>query len=327
MAKLTPIAEQIAALNELRADPASESAAAALRKALGDRSNRVVARAAEIAGQSETEELIPPLLAAYARLLDNPQKADPGCVGKIAIAEALIRLEFHDLDFYRAGVRYTQYEPVWGGEDDTAPPVRSACAQGLVLCASILEALNCFAELLADPHHVARSGAARAIANLGHPEGVPLLKLKLLVGDKNAEVIGECCSAVLRLAPEDGLSLVTAHLDSDNLDIRVQAAIALGESRRPEAFAPLWACWKRQTDRSVRKIVLTAIGLLRSDEADAFLVSLIRGPNEQAAGDAIAALAPFVQSAGLQSSIEEAVRESGSPRLREALGEAVGEGG
>jgi HEAT repeat protein len=185
---------------------------------------------------------------------------------------------------------------------------------GMVLCASILEALSQFAELLADPHRTARIGAARAISSLGHPEGVPLVKLKLLCGDVDAEVIGECCAALLRLAPEDGLRLVIPLLDSRSEDVRVQAAVALGESRQPGAFEPMTVCWQRQRDHSVRKIVLTAIGILRSDEADEFLLSLIRGTNERDSADAIESFAPFAKSGELRTRVDAAVRERSSNR-------------
>ena len=195
------------------------------------------------------------------------------------------------------------------GEEDTAAPLRAACAMGMVLCASIFEALSQFAELLADSHRTARIGAARAVSSLGHPEGVPLVKLKLLCGDTDAGVIGECCSALLRLAPEDGLRLVVPLLEGRSEDVRVEAAIALGESRQPGAFDPLRACWQAQYDHSVRKIVLTAIGILRSDEADEFLLSLIRGTNERDAADAMEALAPFAKAGDLQTKVAAAMRE------------------
>jgi hypothetical protein len=194
---------------------------------------------------------------------------------------------------------------------------------GMVLCASILEALGHFAELLADPHRIARIGAARAIASLGHLEGVPLVKLKLLSGDAEAEVIGECCSALLRLAPEDGLRLVIPLLHSRSEDVRVQAAVALGESRQPSAFEPLRACWQWQRDQSIRKIVLTAIGILRCDEADEFLLSLIRGTNERDAADAMEAIAPFAKGGELRNNVEAAVRDADNPRLRRILDENI----
>jgi HEAT repeat protein len=254
------------------------------------------------------------------RLLVDPQKKDPGCVGKIAVSEALVRLECHDLEFYRAAIRYTQYEPVWGGEEDMAAPIRAAAAMGMVLCASILEALNHFAELLADPHRTARIGAARAVASLGHPEGVPLVKLKLLCGDSDAEVIGECCSALLRLAPEEGLRIVVRQLSSRDDDTCVQAAVALGESRQSKAFEPLQVCWRRRSDPSVRKILLTAIGILRSDEADEFLLSLIRGTNERDAADALSAMQPFLRARELRNKVGAAVGDANKAHLRRLLG-------
>src|SRR5487761_1091623 len=165
MSKTRSVSEKRAQLNALRDDLGSPQVKTALREALSDRSNRVVAKAAEMIGESGDKELEAELLAAYGRLLKNPVKTDPGCLGKTALAEALVKLQCHDLGFYRSGIQYEQPEPVWGGEDDTAAQLRGACAAGLVLCASLLEALNRFAELLADPYKAARIGAARALAS------------------------------------------------------------------------------------------------------------------------------------------------------------------
>ena len=62
---------------------------------------------------------------------------------------------------------------------------------------ALLECVN----LLADPDVAARTGAIRAIADAGRPDGVLLLRLKALLGDKEIEVTGECfgrCSVWIR---------------------------------------------------------------------------------------------------------------------------------
>ena len=246
----------------------------------------------------------------------NPLKKDPGCLAKIAIASALVKLECQDIEPFRQGIRYTQHEPVWGGQEDKAAELRAVCAAGMVACATCMEAITSFADLLVDPCKLARMGAARAIAGLGSWEGVPLLRLKLQSGDADAEVVGACCAALLELTPDDGLELTIRLLSSRNADVRVQVALALGESHRPKALDPLRFAWEREADKSVRGILLTCIGLLRSSESHAFLLSLIQGANGAAAVDAIRALAPYRCLEELRQRVERAVAETGSTRLR-----------
>jgi HEAT repeat protein len=315
MAKTKSVGEKRAELNALRDDARSPQAVSALRKALGDRSNRVVAKAAEIIAESENNELVDELLEAYQRLLVDPAKSDPGCLGKTALAEALVKLEYRDIDFYRSGIQFVQEEPVWGGEEDAAAPLRGVCAAGLVLCASLLEALERFADLLTDRSKTARVGAARAIASLGRPEGGPLVRLKLLLGDKEPEVVGECCAALLQLAPDTGLPLVLSRLTSPDPNVAIQVALALAESRHRQALAPLRAAWQRQADPEARAAMLIAIGLMRLAEANEFLLALVRGADSRAAADALRALKVHGKSGDLRDQIEAAVRESGNREI------------
>ena len=55
---------------------------------------------------------------------------------KTAIVEALDHLESSDEELFLRGVRMTQLEPGWGGQHDTAAPVRSRCAFALAYSAS-----------------------------------------------------------------------------------------------------------------------------------------------------------------------------------------------
>jgi hypothetical protein len=315
MGKAKSVSEKRAVLDGLRENPKTPQTVGSLRTALSDRSNRVVAKAAEIIAESENKELEDDLKEAYGRLLVEPAKSDPGCLGKTAIAEALVKLECRDIDFYRSGIQYVQHEPTWGGNEDAAALLRGVCAAGLVLCASLLEALDRFAELLTDRCKTARIGAARAIASLGRPEGAPLVRLKLLLGDKEPEVVGECCSALLQLAPDTGLALVLERLSSPDPDIAIQVALALAESRNRKAFEPLRTAWQRQRHPEARSALLIAIGLLRFTEANDFLLSLVRGSNASAAADALRALKTQGKSGELRQQIETAVRESGNPEV------------
>ncbi|MEH2465502.1 hypothetical protein [Nostoc sp.] len=46
--------------------------------------------------------------------------------------------------------------------------------------------MNELADLLTDPKPEARVAAAKAIAYTGNPQGVPLLRFKTRIGDRNA---------------------------------------------------------------------------------------------------------------------------------------------
>ncbi len=182
-----------------------------------------------------------------------------------------------------------------------------------------MEALNTFAELLVDPCKPARIGALRAIASLGRWEGVPLLRMKLLGGDADAEVTGECCSAIIALASSEGAALVIPLLHSRNADVRIQAALALGESHTQEALGPLRSCYDLEPDTSVRAMLLTCIGLLRSTESRDFLLSLIRGAGETIAMDAVRALAPYRRDEELREQVQQQVALRGCAQLQQVF--------
>jgi HEAT repeat protein len=178
-----------------------------------------------------------------------------------------------------------------------------------------MEALERFAEMLADRSKTARVGAARAIAALAHPEGGPLVRLKLLLGDNDPEVIGECCSALLRLAPETGLPLVLEKLASPDSSVAIQVAMALAESRNRRAFEPLKTAWHRQRDHEARAAILIAIALLRCSEANEFLLSLLQGTDTAAAAHALRALKVHGKSGDLRQQVESVVRRAGNQQL------------
>ena len=82
------IEEKLDRLSLLRGVDRSE-AMAALRTALADRANVVVAKAAKIAGELELRDLTADLVHAFDCLFEKPIEADPQCWGKNAIAIAL----------------------------------------------------------------------------------------------------------------------------------------------------------------------------------------------------------------------------------------------
>ncbi len=122
------------ALEQLRTDPQSGATTEALRKALRDRSSLVVATAARLAAEFGLAQLLPDLTAAFDRLMVNAIKADPQCWGKTAIVKALRQLGPEDAGVFQRGAAHFQHEPVWGGAEDAAAALRSACAAALMEC-------------------------------------------------------------------------------------------------------------------------------------------------------------------------------------------------
>jgi HEAT repeat protein len=289
--------------------------AARLGAALGDRHYRVVAYAARRAAEGMVYECLPALLAAYARFLANPVKQDPNCLAKAAIVRALHELDCDDADFYRAALRYRQLEPVWGGTVDTAVDIRASAAMGLV-ASGYPRALAEVAELLTDPEPPVRVGAARAIA-CGNPrEAELLLRLKVVHGDDEPQVIAECFAGLLEVEPDESVGFVARSLESDDDALGEVAALALGESRLPPALAALERAWNAVlVSESMRQVLIQAAALHRSDEAFAWLLELAASHRPATATAVIDALAIYRRNEKLAASLGAVIAERGDPTL------------
>ncbi|MBD0335389.1 MAG: hypothetical protein ICV62_07870 [Cyanobacteria bacterium Co-bin13] len=316
MAKSRKLEELTDALNQIRTNPTSELGLTTLRQVSNSRYGVAVAQAAQLVAQFEIYLLMPELVTAFDRFLIKPQDSDPGCRAKQAIAEALYRLEHSDETLFLKGIRHVQWEPVWGGQVDTAPKLRGTCALGLVRMhypAVMVE----LADLLADPEPEARIGAARAIAYSENEMGVALLRLRVKVGD-TPPVLGECLIALLELAPMESLPLLQELLQAgrksapnDLGETAEVAALALGESRLPEAFPILRDWWQQTVNVDLRKTGLLAIATLRQDNALEFLLNLIAEGSLRDAKDALKALSIYQQDEHLWQKISQTVEQRG----------------
>jgi HEAT repeat protein len=306
-----PLAESLLALERVR-DAGPALLRPALAAALEREAAPAAAKAARLAAEREQGQLLPNLVRAFGRFMVRPAKSDPGCAAKTAIVEALNRLGHDDTDVYLRGIRHVQLEPVFGGKVDTAVDLRGASAFGLVALGhhGVLYEL---ADLLADPEPPARISAARALASLGSDDAVPLLRLRTLIGDAEPRVVAECLLAILRLQPSSGLTLAARLLDDP---LRAEAAAAaLGESRLREALAPLREWVGRTLAPDLRRAGLLALGQLRREEADDYLVQFLEESRGPAALDALEALALGRSSAALAERVAAAVRQRRDPRL------------
>lgn len=294
---------------------------AALREALGLKIGLAAAAAAKVIAAHELEGLIAELGPAFTRLVDDGVKRDPGCRGKIAIARALEQLDRWDDAVFEVGVRLVQQEPVWGGKEDTAAELRGVCAMAFAH-AHRPDALDVCADLLADPERMARAAAAQALGDSGRPDASALLRYKVRLGDTEPEVIAAALGSLLALAPRVSLALVASLLDGED-DRATAAALALGESKLPEA-APLLIAWCDGVSAPVRaRVGYLALALVRDDAATAYLLDRVRAAAPADAIAAVKALATFRSDARLADKVRAAA--AGRAAVRAAADEALAE--
>jgi HEAT repeat protein len=308
MGKSQRLEDRFAALDELRRDPTSRETLAALRKALMSKVNHVVGRAAEIAGQFQLLDLEPDLVEAFDRHMVNAQKIDPGCIAKRAIADALYRMESHQAEIFLQGIGHVQLESVWGGKEDTAAALRAVCALALVRI-NYPHVMLELAHLLADVEPEARIAAARAIGYAGLDAGVPLLRFKALTGDTHPQVLVECFTALLQLAPEPSLAFVAGFLQRDDRALQEAAAVALGESHLVQAFPFLETAWEDAFEPELRQMLVLAMALLRHDRALDFLISLV-GKGGTRGAEALSALEMYRDNERVWARVEAALEEN-----------------
>lgn len=318
MAKSRKLEETLAVLNQLRDDPTSDTAIDGLRQVLRSKYSVAVAQAAKMIAEFEITQLTPDLATVFARFMSNSVENDMGCVAKFRIAEALYRMEYAEETIFLQGIRHVQMEPVWGGREDTAAGLRGICALGLVRM-NYPDVLSELADLLADPIPSARAAAVKAIAYNGSAQGVPLLRLKVRIGDKDLQVLSECFTALLKLAPTQSIPLVASYLEADTEQICSMAALALGESRSNEVFDILRGWWERTASTELRRTGLLAIAMLRHDQPLEFLLWLISDGASRDARDAIAALSIYRQEDVLWQRVCQTAEKRGDASVFEAI--------
>jgi HEAT repeat protein len=312
MAARKSVEEDVRALAALRRAPLDAAAHALLSKALGSRSSALVAAAASVLTASANREHDAALAEAFERFMSKPTETDKGCLAKTAIARALFASEAdRDALFLRA-IRHVQLEPVYGGKQDTASELRGVAAAALVQ-SDHPEVMLELARLLADPEPMARVAAAQALGTTRHVDAaVPLLRFKVLSGDPDARVLAACLSSLLTTAPERSLPVVVELLEAKDEALREVAAISLGESRLPGAFAPLRDAAERAALPEERRALLLGLALLRSEASHAYLLERITEEAEPIARLAIEALAVFRHDEELSAQVLQRAARSGT---------------
>jgi len=310
--------DQVAALDSLRQQPA-ESRAEPLRKALGAKNNFIAAKAADLVREFALADLIPELLAAFDRFLENAEKSDPQCWAKNAISRALAALEYQEPEVFLRGMKHIQMEPVWGGRSDTAGTLRATCALALVQCRAVREPelLAHLVDLWADKDKTVRVEVARAIEQVGSNSAALLLRLRAALGGDEPELMGACYAGVLRIEGVRTIAWVRTFLAAGD-DSSAEAALAIAGTHSPEGFAALRDYLEEAKDPWFRSVLLSAIALTRQDAALEFLLDRVRQDSLDAEA-ALEALLRSMPSKDVMRRIEEIA--AGNSRLLLVLAE------
>lgn len=314
MSKPDPIEKALDRVAELRHQHPCSRVTEEIRSFLSHKSNLVVAKAAKLAAELRQSEMVPDLVSAFDRFMANPAQLDKRCAALTGISEALYEMDYSEPEVYLQGLRHIQMEASFGPPVDSAAALRGISAQAL-LRTRYKEAMTAVLPLLVDREPPARIGAVRALATSGGSPGVLLLRLKVLTGDSEPEVIAECFLGLLSSAPEDSVSFVAGYIEADDQAISDAAVWALGQSRLPAAFERLRDKCQRAVARDQRMKILSAISMLRLDIATEFLCSIISSENQTAAIDALSALATFKSNTGIAEAVATAVRRCSDPAL------------
>jgi HEAT repeat protein len=316
MARRLSLDDKLAAVRALRTQPPSAEVTAELEKALRDRSNIIVAAAAAIVGEQNLSAFTRELTAAFDHFLVDPQKDDKLCRAKIAIIQALDRLEHMDTEVFHKAARHVQFEPVWGGQVDTAVPLRSAALFAIARIGTASD-LPLVVDLLADPEKDVRITAAQALGAFGTTAAGLVLRLKARVGDSDPEVLSECLSGLLSVDAGENFPFLCEFLDVGNPARCEAAALALGKSRLPEALEALKSCLDRLFSGELRDQVLLAISMLRQPGAVDYLLELVASQPEAAAAAALSALKIHAHDPRVRERIAGVVEKRGIRSLRD----------
>ncbi len=338
MAKLS-IEDQLGTLKNLQtASLQAGELEERLRPFLKQTNNLIVARAADVARELDARTLLPDLISAFEQFLAAPHKSDPQCWAKSALSKALHHLGCDRSALFLQGTRTYQYEPTWGGQSEVAGTLRANCAHALIDCHELTHQalLLHLLELVADPDKSVRAEVLRAIAQAGGDSAGLLLRMRALTAtkDEDAAVIGQCFAGLLSLEGAAAIPFVAKFL-SDQDDLSAEAAIALGETRTPEALSALLARLQKtdtptENTRSRPRrleglleptfaaILLSSIALTRQPAAVDTLLDMVAAESSYAE-PAIEALANAAFGQEVQQRLAAVVARVDSPRITRAF--------
>ncbi|MCP5170240.1 MAG: hypothetical protein H6999_10870 [Hahellaceae bacterium] len=309
MRKRTTIEDKLDDLAVMPIASNTSEALAQLRPYLKDKNNRVVAMAARLCADHLIYDSVKDLVNACRTFMCNGEKTDKNCLAKKALCQALYALDFNDRDFYLHAISYRQMEPVWGGSVDTAADVRITCAQGLTLSGDFRVAADLL-PLLYDELASVRIGAVKAVALLPSDRAELVLRQKVLQGDEEPGVVGECFNSLLTVEPDLSVEFVARYLNDADEAVIQEAAMALGIASSPDSWQALHHCWRGRclADTAIREVI-RGMALHRLPQAQDFLLEVVAGNRLGMAGWVLEMLYQYRNTEKIRSALAKLLSE------------------
>lgn len=272
--------------------------------ALAAKQLRLVVKAARLVEGFQAAEFCPQMSQALAALMARGDGADKGCAAMLALARALVNLDYDEAELYLDGMKFVQKEASWGPAVDVAADLRASCAMGLVNSryAGKLQALT---DLLVDKEWGGRVGAIRALAAIGSEPAMLLLYFKAKVGDAHPEVISQCLEALLTGGGEGALELATSIALGRDEEAGEAAILALGASRRADAIT--WLITRSRLPGLTRGCLFLALSSSRTETALEFLLGLVTTSDSATFAEVHEALTIHRRDAVLSEQIDAAI--------------------
>jgi HEAT repeat protein len=168
--------------------------------------------------------------------------------------------------------------------------LRVCCAAALLEIRHSLALLHA-APLLADPEPTARAGIASVLGAIGGDACESLLRLRILAGDPEPQVIGACLQGLLAASLDRELDFVVQVMRGADEDVVRLGLLALGECRDERVLPVLREYVQLSVDKEVRATAMLALAISRLPDARAFLEDIATNGAPARAAEARAALA------------------------------------
>lgn len=311
-----------ASLRQVMVDPFCTEAPEVIRSVLQSCDFTAIKTCADLIRDNLLSEYEDGVTGALERLMKLEYKADPGCLAKIALGDALYHLNAGSPPMWRKLICYVQKEPVWGKSIDTAAELRGCAALALVATGDA-EAVFDVVHLLSDVEAQARCAAARALGQLGSLAAELVLRFKADTGDREPGVTAEVLDALARAVPERSVEFITPFLTSEEDQVREGAALALAQTHLPEAYSAVCGAW--EANPFARRSLLRGIAQFRTDKAFELLLGSINSEDIRTASAAISALAIYGAEAKKVAAIQQCVQSRSDAKLLQRYHAVFGE--
>jgi HEAT repeat protein len=164
----------------------------------------------------------------------------------------------------------------------------------------------------------------RAVIYANDERGALLLRMKILGGDSNTDVIAEALAGLIKLSPAKSMEFVAQFLDDESAATAESAAIAIGQARSAAAFELLRGKWEHHIRPEPRASLLLGMAMTRQTGAVEFLLKRIEEDSPRPAGDAIIALAIYKHDDAVKAKVAGIVQAREDAMISQAFSKAFG---